>query len=481
MAHKDDGRFDMSRNFLATDKVPDTIFGYPVVSRREDYTHADIAFFRAHPEAGGYYEPGEGLPEDGTEEGAPAQGSAPAPGQLKNLLATDDVPESLFGFRIVGGADGRYTAGDLRFFDRHPEAGGYYDLGEGAPEGGTEEGAPVPASVSQAAKGGKTSELTEEQRVARVNAGIAYHPGFSKEDIEDMRRSAAFIADPKNAIRGLLVEGTLRHDAERPVFYSKNGWEDGQEGFQGDRFSMAHTLDDGRVVVFPSIYADKDGTTRLHTGRDAFKHYEQTGEHFGIYDSVENANRASVWSHHAGNAGWLKRIQKKPDTKPRGAYPGAWNSPGNVQMGDVEYDGESGSVKSRISKGTFLKFKTPQDGLNAMAQSIGQMVREKIPAGQFTIDDLVKVYAPKKDANDVDRYAKFVSEWTGIPRGQALDMSEDRTMALLLDAMVRQDSGHPHANWFTSEERKTAVEKMRIPARPRHMPKTEVKKDAKKK
>ena len=25
-------------NFLATDKVPDTIFGIPVVSRREDYT-----------------------------------------------------------------------------------------------------------------------------------------------------------------------------------------------------------------------------------------------------------------------------------------------------------------------------------------------------------------------------------------------------------------------------------------------------------
>lgn len=64
-------------NFLATDKVPDTIFGIPVVSRREDYTEADIAFFRDHPEAGGYYDMGEGTPEDGSEEGAPVQDDMP--------------------------------------------------------------------------------------------------------------------------------------------------------------------------------------------------------------------------------------------------------------------------------------------------------------------------------------------------------------------------------------------------------------------
>ena len=46
-------------NFLATDKVPDTIFGIPIVSRREDYTEADIAFFKEHPEAGGYYDMGD--------------------------------------------------------------------------------------------------------------------------------------------------------------------------------------------------------------------------------------------------------------------------------------------------------------------------------------------------------------------------------------------------------------------------------------
>lgn len=66
-------------NFLATDKVPETIFGIPVVSKREDYTEADLAFFRDHPEAGGYYDMGDGedTPEDGTPEGAPVQADVP--------------------------------------------------------------------------------------------------------------------------------------------------------------------------------------------------------------------------------------------------------------------------------------------------------------------------------------------------------------------------------------------------------------------
>ena len=72
-------RFSMSRNFLATDRVPETIFGIPVVSRKEDYTEADLRFFGEHPEAGGYYDLGEGSPEDGSAEGAPVQDDEPVP------------------------------------------------------------------------------------------------------------------------------------------------------------------------------------------------------------------------------------------------------------------------------------------------------------------------------------------------------------------------------------------------------------------
>lgn len=51
-------RADLS-NFLATDEVPETLFGIPIVANPEQYTEADIAFFKEHPRAGGFYELGD--------------------------------------------------------------------------------------------------------------------------------------------------------------------------------------------------------------------------------------------------------------------------------------------------------------------------------------------------------------------------------------------------------------------------------------
>lgn len=45
--------------FLATDDVPETLFGIPVITKETGYTEKDLAFFRDHPEAGGYYDMGE--------------------------------------------------------------------------------------------------------------------------------------------------------------------------------------------------------------------------------------------------------------------------------------------------------------------------------------------------------------------------------------------------------------------------------------
>lgn len=46
--------------FLATDEVPGTLFGIPVVADRMQYTDEDIGFFEEHPDAGGYYDMGDG-------------------------------------------------------------------------------------------------------------------------------------------------------------------------------------------------------------------------------------------------------------------------------------------------------------------------------------------------------------------------------------------------------------------------------------
>lgn len=81
--------------FLASDNVPDTLFGYPVVHRREDYTEKDLRFFGEHPEAAGYYDIGT----DGETEQDAKGGDADDPG---------------YGFRADGTREGRGWLGELK-------------------------------------------------------------------------------------------------------------------------------------------------------------------------------------------------------------------------------------------------------------------------------------------------------------------------------------------------------------------------------
>lgn len=78
---------------------------------------------------------------------------------FSNFLATDDVPETLFGIPVVSGG---YTQEDLEFFKRNPKAAGFYDLGdegggeESPPEEPPPEGGPGPEQGAQ--KAGKSAD-----------------------------------------------------------------------------------------------------------------------------------------------------------------------------------------------------------------------------------------------------------------------------------------------------------------------------------
>jgi predicted NAD-dependent protein-ADP-ribosyltransferase YbiA (DUF1768 family) len=84
---------------------------------------------------------------------------------FSNFLATDDVPETLFGIPVVSQD---YTEKDLEFFKRNPKAAGFYDLGDDNEEPPPEEPPPEEpppddggggGGSSAAAKGGKAEEF----------------------------------------------------------------------------------------------------------------------------------------------------------------------------------------------------------------------------------------------------------------------------------------------------------------------------------
>ena len=81
-------RFRLMGNFLATDDVPDTLFGFKIVADEKDYTEEDRAFFKEHPEAGGYYDLGD------EETSAP---SFPAKTRSASGSSTQTYKEARYG------------------------------------------------------------------------------------------------------------------------------------------------------------------------------------------------------------------------------------------------------------------------------------------------------------------------------------------------------------------------------------------------
>ena len=77
-------------NFLATDKVLDSIFGIPVVQDESQYTEKDLEFFRRNPKAAGFYDLGdekvdEDVPQQATGAGNSMLASIFGPVGLDNL------------------------------------------------------------------------------------------------------------------------------------------------------------------------------------------------------------------------------------------------------------------------------------------------------------------------------------------------------------------------------------------------------------
>lgn len=170
-----DGRFDTSRNFLATDEVPKTIFGIPVVSRKEDYTEEDLAFFREHPEAGGYYDLEGGEPESQADE----KGGDAVVSKVNRAIAKV-IPflkeEGHEGFRPAAYQDsvGKWTVGYGQTEIRDPKTGRDRPVAKGD-------------TISE-----KDASAFVEQRV-RANAAALHreHPGWS-ENLSDGALAALY-------------------------------------------------------------------------------------------------------------------------------------------------------------------------------------------------------------------------------------------------------------------------------------------------
>lgn len=390
----------------------------------------------------------------------------------RNFLATDEVPETLFGIPVVAD-EGGWTERDIEFFREHPEAGGYYDMGDEEEEPPEE---PVGEQPMQAASKGGNAWTWETYRWnpdrGRIDpknikgTGIAFDaeksrlkvPKGREGEFEEFMDGLAKLYNPvvwdeENNRPVLKDDGKtyLGRDPSRPASnLVPPNWreEQGKGRFDADYDYVAAFLAGARPGVNPG-----DGAWHMGDAGKMPTHPTFSNESYYARDS-KYAPLAGSWKGET----YIPGTAESGLRQSAGAYPGSLNNPGNVEKRAERRQGETDSPHER-----WAMFSTPQDGLYAMADSIRQIADVKLAGKPFTIRSLSEIYAPRKNKagakeNDTAKYIRNISRYSGIDADAELDRWNPGDMSRLLKTMVRFESGKPHSDWFTDDEYGRAAE-----------------------
>lgn len=415
MAEKSKDRFALSRNFLATDETPDTLFGIPVVADRSQYTPEDLAFFRKHPEAGGYYDMGD---EEEVPEESPMQAASKA-GDTWTWETYRWNPEAKGGRKI----DPKNIKGTGVSFDAAKERLRVPEGREAEFEGWMDSLASLPSTI-------KVNGRSVPIKSFLVPKDWRTNTEYNK----DYDYVAAFLADAK--------PGPLDHGP-------KEGW-------------FWHMGDAGKMPTHPTFSRES------YYARDP-RYSDLAGDWEGETYLPGKAERAVRQDNNGGKA--KKKIPPivkgpihygPPPPPSRGKYPGISNNPGNVEKHERRSDKTlfKGEIAGGVRPKRFANFSDPVDGLVAAATVLSRRATGLAAKGlPFTIENYVPGYAPKSE-NDVEGYIKNLSRYSGFARDAVLDTGNADDMVKLLKNVVRFESGVPNSEWFTDEEYRRAARAM---------------------
>lgn len=106
------------------------------------------------------------------------------------------------------------------------------------------------------------------------------------------------------------------------------------------------------------------------------------------------------------------------------------NNPYNLRETGQDWQGQTGETRG------FTDFDSPYAGTRAADRVLQTYGKSDIS----TIDEIVSRYAPSNE-NDTQGYIKFVSEQTGIPSSQPIDLGDPVTRSKILAAIGKMESG----------------------------------------
>ncbi|ARP90326.1 hypothetical protein CAL14_08525 [Bordetella genomosp. 9] len=117
----------------------------------------------------------------------------------------------------------------------------------------------------------------------------------------------------------------------------------------------------------------------------------------------------------------------------------------NNNPGNLNYVGQPGATLEDGPNARFAKFKTTQDGLQALANQL----RLYGARGVDTIRELVTTYAPASE-NDTRSYINQLAQFMGIDPDEKFDVRTDPTaLAMLMKGIIKHENGY---NPYTPEQ-----------------------------
>ncbi len=138
----------------------------------------------------------------------------------------------------------------------------------------------------------------------------------------------------------------------------------------------------------------------------------------------------------------IQELATKNPSLPRGIRN---NNPGNIRISNNDWKGKVPKDLNTDKK--FEQFTELKYGVRAMTV----LMRNWIKKGTAnTIEKVVNRFAPPTENNSLN-YVQLVSQWTGIPKDQILDIDKE-TMKKLVLAMARKENGGGHIKESHFEE-----------------------------
>lgn len=120
----------------------------------------------------------------------------------------------------------------------------------------------------------------------------------------------------------------------------------------------------------------------------------------------------------------------QPDIPGGGTLADRNNNPGNIRP---------------VSGKGFRFFESALEGWEAMKNQLMRYFTGKTTGRALqTIQDIVSTWAPAGDNNDPKKYAQDVAKWMGVSPNAILNLTDPRTMGVLMQSMARKEG---YSNW----------------------------------